>query len=423
MDIDSPILIDGITFKLLFKSEADFLGYESMIGGRRIIVNERNIICFTSTTSEGNIIKLFAYTSLSELNVWRLGFINDAQQILKPIDYVQGTLIHHLLQAHFNKHFKTLPIVSDDTCSNRLYVTDVSDDLSPENNELIYTYKEANEEGQKKIMDTHKMIQLPLWEDYLPSKMGRTAAIRGKEEGFRKDRGNLTDDDIDFYTAFEVYPPSFTGMKDGEVRPIMIMPFSNLYSYSHPYQDPSREKLNRISNDIEKIYAIDYDTKTLLTKYSFSNTLNNIKECHVEMYSIDLTHRETPDDNVRLIYNAYTITLLTNNEILEGCYGITLLPSNSPIYVNRYGLYDHFITAGYYIYKPLDYHRQCESQTRMCSTYSYIGDLYNEIFPYSELCPRRLLGGYGSNKHKSNKYKSKKRKSNKYKSKKRKSNK
>lgn len=52
--------------------------------------------------------------------------------------------------------------------------------------------------------------------------------------------------------------------------------------------------------------------------------------------------------------------------------------------INEFGLYSNYIPAGNYICKILDYTDQCTSRYKPCSrSYSYIGYIYDNLYPYS----------------------------------------
>jgi hypothetical protein len=118
--------IDGITFTMICKSEADDLPYifpekvnpgscdikqahidaNTRVGKRvcdiRGILNTRDMVCFQSSEVPGY---LYAYRSSSELGIWRLAYLRDADCGLFKgmLDYVQGTLIHHCLMRLINE--------------------------------------------------------------------------------------------------------------------------------------------------------------------------------------------------------------------------------------------------------------------------------------------------------------------------------
>jgi glycosyltransferase involved in cell wall biosynthesis len=135
--MDNSIEINGILFTLLCKSVADNLVYEIQKtrkyeydrhreAGRLNIRNLRDIVKFTSRSiisrsSEDEKI-LYGYRSTSELGIWRLGYLEPKRCDLNKfsLDYVQGTLLHHLLQGLINNKFNELPFIPGDESGTNL---------------------------------------------------------------------------------------------------------------------------------------------------------------------------------------------------------------------------------------------------------------------------------------------------------------
>ena len=108
------VIIDGITFTLLYKSVADNLVYK-IKQGREIWRDHLDIGCSIRTENTRDIVQfksikegkekiLYAYRSTSEMGVWRLGYLRREDCGLNKflLDYVQGTLLHHELQKFIN---------------------------------------------------------------------------------------------------------------------------------------------------------------------------------------------------------------------------------------------------------------------------------------------------------------------------------
>jgi hypothetical protein len=161
------IIIDGIQFELLCKSVADNLVYEitdRYIAERHrdvimspFIGNFRDIVQFRSI-KDGKEMILNAYRSSSELGLWRLGYIQYSDCGLNKfnLDYVQGTLLHHLLQKCINENFESLPLVEFSKSKTKLMVTHPHNMNYLERN----NYSNLNPEEKKAFIQRHRFIIL-----------------------------------------------------------------------------------------------------------------------------------------------------------------------------------------------------------------------------------------------------------------------
>ena len=75
---------------------------------------------------------------------------------------------------------------------------------------------------------------------------------------------------------------------------------------------------------------------------------------------------------------------------------------------NCFGLYTKYIPSGIFMCKILDYHQNCtsseNSKSKCTDTYSFVGDRYKGVFPYTKLVrdepPSHKKARRGGSKHK-----------------------
>ena len=349
------IEIDGIRFTLLCKSVADNLTYKINeetrpdawgchrdIGFTRID-NLRDIVKFTSTSIRGTKT-LYAYRSTSELGIWRLGYLERKRCSLNEfsLDYVQGTLLHHLLQKFINENFETLPFISEP--EGKPKPGSGSGTILETSN--LNLYNKGLTEAQihdPEFLKTHKFILLDFSTDE------DTHAINSDRK-------------------LELEPFSSIGIKcDTKTKETII-----------------RDELGILSSNIKSAYHIANNEH--ITDYRFEEPNENIWDCTISIFKVDLIKNEgNPDSNVILVYCKYVMEYGTAHNRVSGCFGIALLKNTT---VNEYGLYSQFIDAGIYICKPIDYSSRFlgDKTRRECSDrYTFVGDRYDNVFPYSEL--------------------------------------
>jgi hypothetical protein len=345
------IQINDIIFTLLSKSLADNLVYEvtneelmdcyrkrkSYDGSnRKFIQNCRDKVQFTSINSNGEEKILYAYRSTSELGVWRLGYLrmdDCGLNKFSPLDYVQGTLLHHSLQALINEKIDKLPFIRE---------TDMKLVMDHKIN-IKFFEENSFDENEHKFISTN-----------FPSDAEKNDII--------------------------------------ESRTLTLSPFSDLTVTCDKIFDEQqiRRELDKISITLSGMYEIVNDSNTYITSHNFDEPNENISNSIMKMYSVNLKNIENDENSVVLIYGNYKLDYGKSKTTVSGCYGIALLPMDK-ISVNEYGIYKNFIQAGIYICKPISYSVQCkfnplELSKRQCSkTYSYVGDRYENVFPYKEL--------------------------------------
>jgi hypothetical protein len=327
--------------------------------------NFRDIVQFKSNENGEEKI-LNAYRSSSELGIWRLGYLRTEDCGLKKfeLDYVQGTLLHHLLQKIINENFINLPTIPHETSGTILMKEHVSNKqyLTKKN------YYELNSEEQEQFIKSHGFIML------------KFPSIEEEEE------------------------------IDSISRKVQMVPFSDITIKCHN-KVKEREintQLEDLSSKIQSVYVIGRNN--FINSYDFEEVNENIRST-ISIYTINL-NTELLDNNVTLVYCKYK--LIYNSKESSGYYGIALLKTNDSK-VNKYGIYEKFIDSGIFICKPVSYLSTCdmdeeELEKKRCSkTYIYVGDRYTNIYPYSVLDGLSIESGGKKRYKKRSKKRSKKR--------------
>jgi len=383
--MDNSIEINGILFTLLCKSVADNLVYEIQKtrkyeydrhreAGRLNIRNLRDIVKFTSRSiisrsSEDEKI-LYGYRSTSELGIWRLGYLEPKRCDLNKfsLDYVQGTLLHHLLQGLINNKFNELPFIPGDESGTNLLLDGAYNKTYFEENGLSETDRQ-----QPEFLKVHKFILLPF------PRVEDTSFIDNLE------------------------------------RKIQLEPFSGISIKCDTKIEESdiTSDLSKLSDRILSDYTLDVESNQHIVTYPFQEPNENIWNCIISIFTVNLINRVSPENNVILVYCKYQLEYSPEHIPVSGCYGIALLKSDKSS-VNKYGLYESFIDSGIYICKPVVYTSVCvvaeeELEKRRCSKrYVYVGDRYDHVFPYGELYHMLTTGGLRKPRFKRKSKKSKK---------------
>ena len=125
------IIIDDFKFTLISKSMPDFKAYIYSFNKSTGFIEDRKKIIFEvyQVSSKRLIGGYSAYTSVSELGIWRVCFLEPGQneRIYKFDNYIQATLIDIRLQIFINANFDLLPFVTvkDATGTKKIYPPEV----------------------------------------------------------------------------------------------------------------------------------------------------------------------------------------------------------------------------------------------------------------------------------------------------------
>ena len=354
-------IIDGITFTVLCKSEADDLAYAfpeavnpgschikqghidaNTRNGRRVcetrgVLNARDMVCFKSSQVLGY---LYAYRSSSELGIWRLAYLRDDDCGLFKgmLDYVQGTLIHHCLMKLINEKWSQIKTATQ-------FITGLAEeDLQPCHGILKGEY----------------CLVPPFSFD-----SGIEQVIDNKERCSKK-------------TVFDRVKPTC----------------------ANQYRTPLSEiwgNLMLFGNNLQANYNLQ--NKIHINEYQFNETYARITAT-VNIYSVELHHETNPQEIYVLIFCVYEATY-NDNITVTGSYGIALLPMNYR--VNKYGIYSCYVSANIFICKPFFYSSMCnvtDQKNPLFSCYKsylYAGFIF-DCWPYNaiELIPKRFKMFYYS---------------------------
>jgi len=138
------IIIDEFKFTLISKSIPDYKAYFFSFKKAEGFLEERKKLMFEVYKKDSKSLIGFysAYTSVSELGIWRVCFLEPGQnqRIYKFDNYIQATLIDIRLQIFINENFDLLPFVSkkDATGTKRIYPAEVLRDNPDIANDYSY---------------------------------------------------------------------------------------------------------------------------------------------------------------------------------------------------------------------------------------------------------------------------------------------
>lgn len=101
--------IDDYRFTLISKTNGDGKAY--MYDLKNGFVEDRNKVVIESEKIEnpGEKQRFYAYTSVSELGIWRFCIANQKGHLQKFDNYIQATLLDIRLQSFINENFHSLP--------------------------------------------------------------------------------------------------------------------------------------------------------------------------------------------------------------------------------------------------------------------------------------------------------------------------
>jgi hypothetical protein len=174
---------------------------------------------------------------------------------------------------------------------------------------------------------------------------------------------------------------------DDTERKLSIEPFKSYYD-SHKCGEKIHDTtnmLNKFSEQLEKIYTV-VDNPLQLYEYSKQDENNNYK---IIINKIILKNSK---NEIILYYGICTIckfdsTYFTENSECKfrNMYIPVFITNDESISI--YGTYNKYILAGNYICKFFDYHQQCDisDRSKCTTTYSLIGDRYNNLFPFNKI--------------------------------------
>jgi hypothetical protein len=148
-------------------------------------------------------------------------------------------------------------------------------------------------------------------------------------------------------------------------------------------------RLIKLSRDIQKNY--NFTIPKFINKINKTVDLDDKTNAKLNGYifSTKLKLKSNPDNELILYFIRYNLDIITSDTNMKSIhvknyYAPFILTTNDSI--SEYGVYENYVLSGAYICKILDYTQQCPEGTPNCSKdYGFIGDIYNDIFPYNEI--------------------------------------
>lgn len=308
----------------------------------------RNVIkCSSRNTLINTIEYFYLYQSVSDMGFWRLCVEQKIKNkegesfvgiLYKGIDYIQQTFIHIDLQKFINENINHI---------DKIYDTDKNICSYEGNNNLSNIISHVNDISRYNKYDN----DIPIFKEYRKNKCG---SIKINNEHITEEEllKNLNDFSKKFSENFD----------------IVIDTNEKIYE---------NYKFNKIINSIIN----PADT-------SFINFTGNI-------YKVKLQNKENKGIEIWLYYINYNLTIkicsnkssknICKIEPIKNKYSPLLLIHVSSI-ITKFGLYSEYIMSGNYICKLIDYRTQCSdgktAYSQCTSEYTYIGDRYNNLFPF-----------------------------------------
>ena len=206
------IKIDIFQFTLISKSVPDSKGYLFSFDKTKGLFEERKKIMFQSrnlTTNQRQIY--YAYTSVSELGLWRLCFLqsNNLNALYKFDNYLQSTLLDVRLQIFINDNFDLLPFVSKKDATGIRYI--LSAEMKRQHPEIIkdYTYINGiNPNGIISCLPTQPKQRIDIENRFIqlfPEGL-RTFA---QKSGFLEENYNLIEDSFQKISEYNIQLDNF----------------------------------------------------------------------------------------------------------------------------------------------------------------------------------------------------------------------
>ena len=211
------ITIDNFKFTLISKSLPDSKGYLFSFDKTRGIIEERKKILFQSQNLTTSITKKYsAYTSVSELGMWRLCFLqaNNIDALYKFDNYLQATLIDIRLQIFFNDNFDLLPFVSQTDATGIKNI--LSEKMKRQYPEIIndYTYIDGiNPNGIISCLPTQPQNRIDIENRFIPLFPAGLLSLKQKSS-FLEENYNLIQDSYHKISEYNIQLDNFQAHVD-----------------------------------------------------------------------------------------------------------------------------------------------------------------------------------------------------------------
>jgi hypothetical protein len=304
IEANKSITIDGITFTIICKSEADqgpYLfsnrhDYCDVVKMHKLnkcnpygLINARDMVCFTSSALPG--VYLYAYRSSSELGIWRLAYVRngDCGLFKGDLDYVQGTSIHYSLMKLINENWYSIPLARD-------FIPPLVDASKP-----CHAY---HQDGQGNLCLVPPFITEP-------------NTFFGTQNRAEKDMIDNSDRRIND----SIFDRGLKGFDCGNKDTATI---AQIWG-----------QLTQLGGHLQKGFTLGSQKHS--HTYNFDEDYANIHGT-VEVWSVELNSIDSTTNSYTLIYSCYKITYGNPKKTVKGAYGIALLPSdysvNNMVFIN-----------------------------------------------------------------------------------------
>jgi len=328
----------------------------------------RNVIkCSSRNTLTNTIEYFYLYQSVSDMGFWRLCVEQKIKNkegesfigiLYKGIDYIQQTFIHIDLQKFINENINHI---------DKIYDTDKNICSYDRNNNLSNIISHVN--------DTYHNI------------------ISHVNDTYHNIISHVND--TSRYNKYDIL--MFKEYRKNKCGSIKI-------NNEHITEKILLKNLNDFSKKFSENFDILIDTnKKIYENYKFNKIINSIINpadtsfinFTGDIYKVKLQNKENKGIEIWLYYIHYNLTIkicsnkskenICKIEPIKNKYSPLLLIPLSSI-ITKFGLYSEYIMSGNYICKLIDYRTQCsEAKTaysQCTSEYTYIGDRYNNLFPF-----------------------------------------
>lgn len=350
------ITLSGTTFTAMNKWMHD--GYE--------------LITFTAASPE--VKELAAYKSKSDMGFWRLlSTYSNGKKYYKGRgeDYIQQTLIHLELQKYFNHVLPSLPALSTDEYKKYDPVAGGSE-VEDKRDEIEMSLEVVRDEQSRNRL--------------LAALAACEADLIRENEALKTARA--TKAEIDNEDRMEKIEPFYSYSKHEE----------NRCSSANPKRD---ENLLDFANTLKPLFPSVGNPELIYKEYVFNDIYREAGkedtiDCKADIYRVKLVGSK----ELLLHFMVYSLkTGGTSEELLDIKNKIAPVCLTTSDECTSFGVYAHYVLAGNYICKILDYTGlQTLPKNKKCTHYySYIGHMYENVFPYTEpqiqqVAARRQIG-------------------------------
>jgi len=394
---DIIIIIDNISFVLLYKD---------ILHDRKIIIYQSNNHLYVS------------YKSNSDVN-WRFYFKNYYfSNLEKGDDYVTTTQIEQNLQCNFDEHYEQLPELPAKYKSDADSIYSKIQDILIHTNSYDYIFKNL------------RMFDHPVFKTLYNLCNTSTCFLHNIKEKFDKsqfDKSQIDESNIYVDKMKQIissirqsnkplFDAEYKATQWKSLYKLMVDVFSEYMEHFFiidgqpiyvcdknidvPYDNDPKFKQNinikilKIDLLLEKenkkftLYYGEYDYKHFITEKKSTKPQLNEKSTKPQLNEKS-TKPQLNEKSTKPQLNEKSTKPKLNEKSTKYRIILGMIPSDSKI--TKYGLSEHYISAGIYIYKMFEYHQsflikgQVEHQNPLPGNYTFIGDLLNKMWPLNAL--------------------------------------